>query len=277
MNKVTIGNVEIVALQDSPFLMSPRVLVPEHAEEMLAEYADELDGRQLLMNSITTYLLRSSGKNILVDTGVGGRRRPGMPPGKLDETLRTAGISPSDIDLVVHTHLHIDHVGWNTVEDEKGASRVFFDRARFLIQQVEWDYWMTPEMLAQPRNLHLVECVKPLGDAGRVDFQAGEVAIDENLTFVATPGHTPGHVAIGIVSAGERAIIIGDASHHRVHLQHPDWQVTMDNDRVLAAQTRARLFDRAEAENRVLMAGHWTYPGMGSIVRVDGKRTFRAL
>jgi glyoxylase-like metal-dependent hydrolase (beta-lactamase superfamily II) len=274
---VTIGNVEITALQDTPFLMSPRVLVPEHAEEMLAEYANELDARQLLMNSITTYLLRSAGKNILVDTGVGGRRRPGMPPGKLDETLKSAGISPSDIDIVVHTHLHIDHVGWNTVDDEQGRNQVFFDRARFLIQQTEWDHWMTPEMLSEPRNLHLVECVKPLGESGRIDLQAGEVAIDENLTFIATPGHTAGHVAIGIVSAGERAVIIGDASHHPVHLLHPDWQVPLDNDRVQAAGTRARLFARAEAEDRVLIAGHWTYPGVGRIVRLDGKRTFRAL
>lgn len=277
MNTVKIGNVEITALQDSPFLMNPRVLVPEHADEMLVEWGHQLDARQLLMNSITTYLLRSEGKNILIDTGVGGRRRPGMPPGKLDETLAAAGISPSEIDLVIHTHLHIDHVGWNTIDDADGKSRVFFDRARFMIQQIEWDYWMTPEMLAEPRNLHLVECVKPLEGTGRIDFRTGESAIDANLTFVPTPGHTPGHVAVGIHSAGERAIIIGDASHHPVHLVHPDWQVPLDGDKELAARTRAKLFDDVERDGSTLIAGHWTYPGMGRIVRLDGKRSFQAL
>ena len=240
MNTVKIGNVEITALQDSPFLMNPRVLVPEHADEMLVEWGHQLDARQLLMNSITTYLLRSEGKNILIDTGVGGRRRPGMPPGKLDETLAAADISPSEIDLVIHTHLHIDHVGWNTIDDADGKSRVFFDRARFMIQQIEWDYWMTPEMLAEPRNLHLVECVKPLEGTGRIDFRTGESAIDANLTFVPTPGHTPGHVAVGIHSAGERAII-----NFRFTDIEEDWILGLQNS--VLRSVKGRLDPAADA------------------------------
>jgi len=136
---------------------------------------------------------------------------------------------------------------------------------------------MQPERLQDPANAHLVDCVVPLRDSGRITFATGEQAIDEHLTFVPTPGHTPGHVAIGIVSQGERAVIVGDASHHPVQLLHPDWSPAFDNDPLLAGQTREWLLDWAIDEQRLWMAGHWEHPGIGRLLRLDGKRTFRAL
>lgn len=136
---------------------------------------------------------------------------------------------------------------------------------------------MQPEFLAAEGNAHLVECVAPLGEQGRVDLVAGAAPVDEHLTFVPSPGHTPGHVAIWIASQGERGIIIGDASHHPIQLTHPDWSPSFDTDPVLAALTRDRLFDEAAADGRIWLAGHWPYPGIGRILRVEGKRTFRAL
>ena len=95
--------------------------------------------------------------------------------------------------------------------------------------------------------------------------------------LVPTPGHPPGHVAIGIVSQGERAVIVGDASHHPVQLLHPDWSPAFDNDPLLAGKTREWLLDWAIDEQRLWMAGHWEHPGIGRLLRLDGKRTFRAL
>lgn len=273
----TIGDVRVTALLDTGLLMSPQHFMPDHAEEILQEYGDLADERGLFRMAVTTYLLRSAGKNILVDTGLGGRRRPGFPLGHLDETLRAAGLALGDIDVVLNTHMHIDHVGWNTIDDERGVPQVFFPNAQFWFQQVEWDYWMEPERRDAPGNEHLVQCCEPLRNSGRVTFATGEQAIDENLTYVPTPGHTPGHVAIGIVSQGERAVIVGDASHHPMQLIHPDWSPGFDLDPVISARTRDRLFDMAIEERRTWIAGHWEYPGLGRLVRLDGKRVFQAL
>lgn len=277
MNTVTIGDVEVTALLDTNLLMNPRMFFPDHAEEVIREYADSLDERQLLAVSITCYLLRSGGKNILIDTGLGSRRRPRFPVGRLDESLSAAGVAPEDIDIIVHTHLHIDHVGWNTVEEEGARSRVFFPKATYLIQQAEWEFWMTPEHLAEEGNAHLVECVKPLEATGRVNLIDAEQAIDANLTFIPTPGHTPGHVSIGIYSAGERAVIIGDASHHPMQLDHPDWSPSADTDPKQSARSREGLFEAAANDGRTWIAGHWPYPGFGRIRRLESRRVFEAL
>lgn len=277
MHKITIGNVEITALLDTPILMNPHQFMPAHAEQMLRENAGSVDERGLMPMAVTCYLVRSGGQTLIVDTGLGNRRRPGFPPGKLDKALAAAGISPTEIGVVLNTHLHIDHVGWNTVEREDGTTEVFFPNARFYFQQAEWDFWMTPTQLEQPHNAHLVECVAPLKDTGRITFVESEQAIDENLTYIPTPGHTPGHVAIGIASSGERGVIVGDSSHHPAQLIHPDWSPSFDTDPILSMQTRDKLFDRAIEEERTWIAGHWEHPGFGRIVRLDGKRVFKAL
>lgn len=276
MHKATVGNVEVTALLDCPILMNPDYFLPAHAETLRADYRDSVDERGLLPMAITCFLLRSAGKNILVDTGIGARKRAGFPIGHLDERLRETGITPDEIDIVIATHLHIDHVGWNTVERESGRE-VFFPRATFLFQQREWDHWMRPEHVEQPANAHLVECVEPVMAEGQVQLVEANHQLDEHLTFIAAPGHTPGHVAVGIMSAGEKAVIVGDASHHPVQLNHPDWSPSADTDPVLSARTRDALFDRAIAEERLWLAGHWEHPGIGRLKRVEGRRVFAAL
>lgn len=277
MHKVTVGSVEIAALLDAPFLQNPKVITPEHADVMAEEFKESLDERGLAMGAVTCYLIRAGGQVVLVDTGIGPRKRPGFPSGHLDEALHDAGVAPEDIDVVVHTHLHIDHVGWNTRETEAGRNEVFFRNATFVIQQAEWDYWMTAEMLAEPRNVALRECVEPLRNSGRLRLTQGEETLGAHLVLISAPGHTPGHVAVGISDRGERGLIIGDASYHPVHVAHPDWLTPADWDPELSAANRARLFDLAAEEGRLVLAGHWKHPGWGYIVRLDGRRTFRAL
>lgn len=276
--KLTIGNVEIQAIQDNAAFMNPAYFIPQYADQFVAEYGHMADERGFMPMSLTSFLVRSAGKTILIDSGVGPRRRGGLPRGKLDQALATAGIDPAEIDVVLHTHLHVDHVGWNTVDNEDGSKRIFFPNATFVIQQPEWDYWMRPEFMDGDSDPHLRECVQPVADAGKVRFfPAGETTFDENLTFVATPGHTPGHVAVGIYSGGERAIVVGDASHHPMQLDHPDWSPAFDTDPVQSAKTRDALFEAAIADGRLWLAGHWEYPGAGRILRLDGKRVFKAI
>jgi glyoxylase-like metal-dependent hydrolase (beta-lactamase superfamily II) len=277
MERTRIGTVEVVALLDAPFLQNPRVLAPEHSDDLIAEYPDGVNERGLFTGAVTCYLLRPAGKNVLVDTGIGPRKRPGFPSGHLPEAMHQAGVTPSDIDIVIHTHLHVDHVGWNTYDTDDGRREVFFPNARFVVQQAEWDFWMTPEMLAEPRNAVLNECVEPLLDSGRLWFLQGEDTIDEHIVLISAPGHTPGHVAVGIAAGGERGVIIGDASYHPFNVVHPDWLTPTDWDPAMAGESRNRLYNLALEEQRLLMAGHWAHPGWGHVVKLDGKRTFRAL
>jgi len=275
--KVSVGSVEVTPLLDTRLLMNPQMFMPEHADEFVAECGHLADQRGLYPMAITCYLVRSNGKNYLVDSGLGNRRRPNFPVGHFDEALSGIGLAPGDIDVVLNTHMHIDHVGWNTVDKDDGSREVFFPNAEFWFQENEFEFWMQPERMAEPGNAHLVECVEPLKDTGRIRLIVDERAIDANLTYVPTPGHTPGHVAIGIASQGERAVIVGDSSHHPIQLIHPDWSPSFDWDPVLSAATREQLFDWAIDEDRTWMAGHWEHPGVGRLLRLEGKRTFRAL
>ncbi len=277
MPKVSVGSVEITALLDAPFLQNPKVIAPEHSEQMAEEFRDSLDERGLAMGAVTCYLVNDGGRLILVDTGIGPRKRPGFPSGRLDHALQEAGVRPDEIDAVVHTHLHIDHIGWNTFDADDGANTVFFPNATFVIQRAEWDFWMTPEMLAEPRNEALRECVEPLRNGAQLQLTASEETFGEHLVFLSAPGHTPGHIAVGIADGAERAVIIGDASHHPVHVAHPEWVTPLDWDPAMSSASRDRLFDMAADEGRLVLGGHWKHPGWGHIVRLEGKRSFRAL
>ena len=279
MESIRIGAVEITALQDTTLTLEFRTFLGQLAEQMDRDDPAGAGQPRPFPIAVTSYLVRSGSNLVLVDTGMGPRQRAGLefPAGRLDQALLGVGVSPGDVTHIVHSHLHIDHVGWNTVENPDGSYQPFFPNAKYLIQQAEWDYWMTPEHLPLGRNQHLRECVEPLKDTASLQLVDGERAIDQNLTFVSTPGHTPGHVAIGVYSQGERGVIVGDASHHPAQLLHPDWSPPADWDPVLSARSRERLFVDAEADGRRWVAGHWPFPGFGRILRVEGKRVFEAL
>ena len=275
MASVKIGSVEVLPLLDCGLLMNLDYFFPQYAEQARAEYPDLLDERGLMRVAVTCFLVRSGNQTILIDTGLGGRRRPRFPQGHLDESLQQAGVAPESIDTIVHTHLHVDHVGWNTVDDQNGNARIFFPNARYLVQQVEWEHWMKPETVESED--HLRQCVQPIEGTGRVELYMGEKALDANLTLVPSPGHTPGHVTVGVYSQGERAVIIGDVSHHPLQLDHPDWSPSADVDPVQSAATRRSLMDAAADDGRTWIAGHWPHPGIGRIVRLKGMRVFQAL
>lgn len=274
MHTVNVGSAEVTALLDAPFLQDLGFLSPDHADELKTEYRDSLDERGLCTGAVTCYLIRTSDGLALIDSGIGPRKRKGFPAGRLDKALDEAGVRPADIDLVIHTHLHIDHVGWNTYPDANGDAEIFFPNARFVIQRDEWDYWMEPERLNDPQNLALRECVAPVRDADRLLLTDSDARFFGVIGFIATPGHTPGHVAVDIGDGAERALIIGDSCHHPFQVTYSSWPSPMDLDPELAIRNRGKLYDLAADDQRMVMGGHWEHPGWGRVARVGGRREY---
>lgn len=272
--QVQVGNVTIMAVQDAPVSGSPRFMYPAVGEEAWGPYGHYRNPRGNLTMNIGTFVLRSDGQTILVDTGLGDKPREGYPPGNMLANLAEAGVGPDDVDLVVISHLHIDHVGWNTVADGDGW-RTTFPRARYVVVREEWEYFTTdPGQREQP---YVVDSVLPLAASGQLDLVEGTHAVTAALTLVPSPGHTPAHSCIAVVSGGERAMIVGDLAHHPVQLTETAWEMAFDLDKQAAIASRERLAQRMEEEGGLAIGGHFPPPGFGRLLRIDGTRLWRAL
>jgi len=221
------------------------------------------------------YLLRSGGWTVLVDTGVGPASAPGArwigTPGRLLDELREAGTGPSDVDTVVVTHLHLDHVGWNVVwEDDR--PRPVFPRARYVVQRADWDVFADG---GDDDDRDAFEhTVRPLETLGVLDLASGDLPLTGELELLHTPGHTPGSQSVLVSSGGERAIFWGDVANHPAQVTETAWCSRADMDRGQADRTRQVLLDRIEAEGMTVSTAHFPEP-YGHIVRVGGRRYWR--
>jgi glyoxylase-like metal-dependent hydrolase (beta-lactamase superfamily II) len=206
----------------------------------------------------------------VVDTCVGNDKPRGAPFGALStnflQDMEGIGWTRDSVDAVVCTHLHVDHVGWNTMLVD-GKWIPTFPKARYLIGRREFEHW-NAEKDAENQQI-LSDSVRPILDAGLAELVELDHRISPEIRLVPSTGHTPGHVSVMIESEGESAVITGDMSHHPCQLAHPDWSPMFDSDREASAATRARLF--AEwADKPILVIGtHYAAPTAGHIRR-DG-------
>ena len=263
-HKTTVGNVELVSLSDGRGDMDPLDMFPESTlEQWRDEYPDLLDGGRVRPR-YGSVVLRSGGKTVLVDTGIGA------PDGTLLTDLARKGVDREGIELVVITHLHPDHVGWNLSD-----GRPTFPNARYLVPRVDWDYWTQPSVLAGAD--HVRDQVMPLEGLRVMDLIEGDYRITDELTSLPTPGHTPGHISIVISSAGERGFVLGDVAHSPAQAHHTDWSPSFDVDQVLSRETRHKVFDRLEEEGSLVSSGHFPAPGYGRFVRKDDRRVWQGV
>ncbi len=271
-----IGNVEITPLLDTAAEGGTRTLFPYIADDAWAPYAQYLthDGHRMAV-SISSFLLRSGGKTVLVDTGIGAKDRAWFPNGRLPDAIAEAGVRLDEIDIVLATHMHIDHVGWHTTK-QGDAFVPTFPKATCVFDRKEWEYWTDPAVANAPGNEHIVDCVLPLRDATKIDLVEGEHHVTDEITLLPTPGHSPSHISVAIVSAGEAAVIIGDVCHHPAQVTE-GWSPIFDMNPALAQQSRAKLLQKIEDERMTVIAGHFAHPGIGRIVRVEGRRHWRAM
>ncbi len=276
-NIVRVGNVEIMALSDGLLEFDLCNFFPTVPQDDWQPYESHLTPDHHVRFNLGSYLIRTEGRTVLVDTGLGPRPAdtPDVPWGELLRDFQTKGVRPDEVDMVLLTHLHRDHVGWN-LQREDARWVPTFAKARYWMSAKDWEACHEPEIQPQ-RFPNAPTCVWPLAELGLVELMQGEHSITRELTAVPTPGHTPGHMSILVTSQGERALVLGDAAHSPVQLEETDWVSRADMDPELTRQTRRALVDRIEREQILVAAGHFPAPGFGRIVRLDGRRYWRGL
>jgi glyoxylase-like metal-dependent hydrolase (beta-lactamase superfamily II) len=273
---IRVGNVEIMALSDGMLEFDLCNFFPTIDEDRWGPYESHLTDHRVRFN-LGSYLIRSDGRTILVDTGLGPKpaETPDAPWGQLLHDFQAKGVRPEDVDMVVMTHLHRDHVGWNLKAQGKKFMPTF-PKARYWMSAKDWEACHQPDL--QPtRFVNAPSCVWPLAELGLVELMQGEHTLTRDLTALPTPGHTPGHMSILITSQGQRALVLGDAAHSPVQVLEPDWVSRADMDPEVTRQTRRALLDRLEREDILVAAGHFHAPGYGKIVRLNGRRYWQGL
>jgi glyoxylase-like metal-dependent hydrolase (beta-lactamase superfamily II) len=259
---VKVGDIDLIPVNDGD-LHAPKSF---WANLDWSTHADLLDAEGRIRMPIGCFVIRTGGRVVLVDAGLGEHDTPWGTGGALPAQLAAAGFTPDDIDLVVCTHLHIDHVGWLV---HQGAP--FFPNATVRYGHGDWAQFVESAD-AEPRT---VEAMNVLSHEGRLDPIDGDaVALAPGLTALHTPGHTPGHYGL-VVSSGEaRAYVLGDAVECPLQLDEPDFWAMSDVDPALARRTREALWREVEGTNALVGAAH--FPGLefGRVLAGQGKRWF---
>jgi glyoxylase-like metal-dependent hydrolase (beta-lactamase superfamily II) len=278
MTPITIGEVTISSVVeiDRSSFPTPSMLpestaagVARHWPWLKPHFFDERTGD--IGSRIQTFVVRTPEHLVLIDTCVGNdkereevavwHRRQGT---WLDD-LAAAGVAPEQVDLVICTHLHIDHVGWNTRLVD-GRWIPTFPNATYLFAGEEWDYWR------HERDTCIADSVVPIVEAGRARLVEADHAIDPWLRLEPTPGHTPGHVCVRLTTGAGQAVFSGDLMHRVVQVAEPQWSSRFCYDGKRAARTRGEFIDRHADTGTLILAAH--FPRPGTIVRADGSHRF---
>jgi glyoxylase-like metal-dependent hydrolase (beta-lactamase superfamily II) len=206
-------------------------------------------------------VIETPSRRIVVDTGLGndkeGRRVPTWNNRQEPflETMTAAGFAPDSIDTVLCTHLHVDHVGWNT-KLVGGKWLPAFPNARYVFGKTEYEHWRD-HSIEPDKAAVFSDSVKPVVDAGRADLVASDAQVCDEITLISTPGHSPGHMSLHIQSGGEQGLLSGDVAHHPCQMAHLDWSSTADSEPMQSAVTRRELFARFADTPTLVIGGHF--------------------
>ena len=287
MKKRQCGSIEIQAVEEwSGLYRDPLEMYPDATPEIVARHRDWLvpeamdaeTGRMLF--AFQSYLLRTGRTTILIDTCVGeDKDRPGRPDWHRKkwpwlDNLKAAGIAPEEVDFVMCTHLHVDHVGWNT-KLEDGRWVPTFPNASYLFGEIEYRHWE-----AEYKNLDFMrevfaDSVLPIMEAGKATLIGADYEIDTGLTIEPSPGHTPGHISLNVNSDGQHAVFSGDLMHHPLQVPEPQLSSMFCSDAEQSRRTRTAFVERYADSDTVILPAH--FPGRsagrikdhGGITRFD--------
>jgi len=282
MNRWQIGAVKISRVVELEVAGGTRFILPDATPEAcreiawLAPHFMTADGK--LIMSIHALVVDTGKRRIVVDTCIGNDKERNIPSWSHLQTafladLAAAGYPRESIDTVMCTHLHVDHVGWNTMLVD-GRWVPTFPNARYLIAQQEWNYWDTHADDAQYGSV-LADSVRPVIEAGLVDFVSMDHRLCDEVWLEPTPGHTAGHVSVHIASNGAEALITGDCIHHPCQIARTDWSSSADFDKARGVRTRDELLAKYAGSDVLVIGTHFATPTAGRIRRArDGAYWF---
>ena len=275
IHRFKVGSFECIAVSDGTHTYAPPIFpIPgtflfanaqrERLGQVLREHNLDLEQWTEWISPYICLVVDTGKHRVLVDTGADG-----LAPstGRLLQNLQGGGISPADIDTVILTHGHPDHLGGNT--DAEG--KLVFQNARHVIWRDEWDFWMS-EQAERKLDEHVKEVLLKFARKnlppiqGQLDIIDHETGIVPGIQAIAAPGHTPGHMALAISSGNEQLLCISDAVLHPIHLEQPDWYAGVDFAPEQTVATRRRLLNRAATERALVLAFHFPFPGLGYVV-----------
>jgi glyoxylase-like metal-dependent hydrolase (beta-lactamase superfamily II) len=276
MNRWKIGDVTITRVVEMETISKATFVLKDGSPEnirtvpWLRPRFANAEGKVIM--SVHAFVIESPGHRMVVDTCIGNDKRRAFPGWNMLQLpfladMEKAGFARESIDRVLCTHLHVDHVGWNTMLVD-GKWRPTFPRARYLIGRKEWEHW---SKAGEPDTRELLDdSVRPVFDAGLADLVESDARITDEIRLEPTPGHTPGHHSVRISSRGEEAVITGDLMHHPVQMAHPEWGSNFDSDFEQAIATRRAFLERYGDKPILVLGTHFAAPSAGRIVR-DGK------
>lgn len=283
-----LGAVQLTSVVESEGpLLDPFELYPQATPELLAQHLDWLAPRfydlpaKRFVIAIQGFVLRSAGKVIVVDTCVGDCKA--RVRGEFDRAgwgwltrLAAAGVRPEEVDYVVCTHFHVDHVGWNT-RLENGKWVPTFPNARYLFTREEWDFWWSErgDWGRSRTGDYMDDSVLPVADAGLCEFVPMNHRIDEAIALEAAPGHTPGLVTVGIASGAARAVLASDLLHTPLQCACPQLSTRFCADPDLSRATRLAFLEREAKSGRLVIPAHFPAPSAGHIERAGDAFRFR--
>ena len=275
--KWRVGAVTVTKIVELEVTGGSRFILPQATYEAVLPISwlqpDFADERGRLKMSIHALVVETPNRRIIVDTCLGNDKENRRIPtwNKLQTSfladLAAAGYARETIDTVVCTHLHIDHVGWNTMLVD-GRWIPTFPNARYLIGRIEYAHW-AGQSEREDMTAVLADSVAPIRDAGLVDPVETDHRICDEITLVPTIGHTPGHVSVRIASAGETALITGDFMHHPCQIARPEWSSIADSDPLQARHTREHMLARVADASVLVIGTHFAGRTAGHVVR-DG-------
>jgi glyoxylase-like metal-dependent hydrolase (beta-lactamase superfamily II) len=285
---LTVGSVEIAVARDGYWEAAPATHLRDlqNNEIPLEQFGPVMRGAdptKVIASRVLSFVVKSGGKTILLDAGVGGWGLWRFGDGHLLDSLRELDVAPEDIDIVIPSHLHLDHIGWNTHPGPDGEPIITFPNARHLFHKADWDWFTNPalyEAEGTSGRLYSVvtKCLLPVKDAGRLELVDSEYQVTDDLTILHTPGHTPGSVSVLLQSGGESVLFIGDLVHLCMQLTAPDWSPPYENNREASAASRRRIVEEAVGRDALVAGSHLDEgPVFGKMVALDGRRFWQGV